>query len=79
MQYIVTELEHDDVLHPEILLHPFHALLAGDILERVLILAVEAVHDVSLEVLQQVYLALQLIGVDFNGVRLAHVHRPRPA
>jgi len=73
---VVAQFEDDDMLHPQILLDPIHALLSRDVFESVVVLAIESVHDVSLEVFQEVHLVLQFIRVGVDGVRLAHVDRP---
>lgn len=75
LQHVVAELEHNDMLHAEILLYPFHALLAANILERVCVLAIEPVHNIPLEMLEQVHFAFKLLGVNLNGVRLTHIDR----
>ena len=68
----MAHLKHNHMLHPQILLYPLHALLALRVLERVLVLAIEPVHDVPLKVLEEVHLRLELVGVDGDRVRLAH-------
>ena len=79
LQNVVTHLEYDNVLHPEILLHPLHTLCPPYIFEGVVILSIEPVHDIPLKVFQEVHLALQLIRVHLYCVGLAHIHRSLPA
>ena len=40
LEYIVTQLEHDDMLHPQVFLNPFHALISSGILKGILIIPV---------------------------------------
>jgi len=71
----VAQLENDDILHPQVLLYPLHALLPCDVLERVVVFSVQPIHDILLKVLEEVHLTLQIFGIDLNSVGLAHVHR----
>jgi len=47
---IMAQLEDDNMLHPQVLLHPFHTLFSAGILECVVVFAVKSIHDVFLEV-----------------------------
>ena len=71
----MAQLEHDNMLHPQILLHPLHPLLPTHILEGILVLAVQPIHDIPLKMFQQVHLALQLVRIGVHRVRLAHEYR----
>ena len=71
----MAQLEHDNMLHPQILLHPLHPLLPTHILKGILVLAVQPIHDISLKMFQQVHLALQLVRVGVDRVGLAHEYR----
>ena len=71
----MAQLEHDNMLHPQILLHPLHPLLPIHILKGILVLAVQPIHDIPLKVFQQVHLALQLVRVGVHRVGLAHEYR----
>lgn len=76
---IMAHLKHDQILHPQVLLDEVHPLCPLDILERVVVLAIQLVHDVPLEVFQKIDLVLHLLGVLGYSVGLADVNGPIPA
>ncbi len=59
---VVTQPEDDNMLRPEIPCHIIHASRAVEVFERERMFAVQVLHDVLLEVLQQVHLALSVSG-----------------
>jgi hypothetical protein len=59
---VMTHLEHDNVFHTQILLYEIHPLGAVMVLESVLIVAVQAVHNVAFKMLQKVDLILEVLG-----------------
>jgi hypothetical protein len=59
---VMTHLKHDNVFHTQILLYEIHSLGAVMVLESVLIVAVQAIHDVALKMLQKVDLILEVLG-----------------
>lgn len=48
----MTHLEDNDVFHAKILLDKVHTLRPIDVLKRVVIVAVQSIHDVPLKVFQ---------------------------
>lgn len=75
----MAHLKHDQILHPQVLLDEVHPLRPLDILERVVVLAIQLVHDVPLEVFEEIYLVLHFLGVLGYSVGLADVNGPIPA
>lgn len=70
----MAHLKHNNVLHPQILLHEIHPLRPIVILIRIHVLAVQPVHHVLLKMLQEVDLGLEtILGVVRQRVILAHV------
>lgn len=74
----MTQLEHNDMLHPEVLLHPLHALCPINVIKGVVVLAIQPVHDIAFEVFQKIHFALQLVGVLIDGVRLPDIYCSLP-
>ena len=72
----MTHLENNNMLHPQILLHPLHPLLPLRIHKRILILPIQPLHDVLLKVLEQIDLGLELFRVLGSGIRFPNVYRP---
>lgn len=56
-------------------MHPFHAFCSLDVLKGEVVLAPETVHDIPLEVLQEIDFALQFVGVELDRMRLPNVDR----
>ena len=63
------------MLHAEILLHEVHALSPLLIHESIFVFAVQAVHNVLSEVLEEINLTLQFFREFSNSVVLANVDR----
>lgn len=73
LQGLVAQLEHNDMLHANILLHKLHPVVERSISVRVVVVSVETVHDVLLKVLQQVYFALEVFWVVVHRVVLSNI------
>lgn len=73
LQNLVTHLENNNMLHPEILLNEVHPLSSVGVLESVFIVTVEPIHDVALEVLQQVDLCLEIFWILRDSIILSNV------
>ena len=73
LQNLVTRLENNNMLHPEILLNEVHPLSSVGVLESVFIVTVEPIHDVALEVLQQVDLCLEIFWILRDSIILSNV------
>jgi hypothetical protein len=58
LQNIVTHLKYNNMFHPQILLYEVHPFRPFGVFERILIIAIESVHNISFEMLQQVDLGL---------------------
>lgn len=67
----MAHLEDHKILHTKVLLHPVHTLRTVDVLERVVVFPIKAIHDIPLEMLEQIDLALQLIRILVDSERLA--------
>ena len=74
LEDVVTHLKYNDMFHAKVLLNEIHPLRAVAILVGVVVVAIQPVHDVLLEMLQEVDLALQLLRVFRDRVVLANVH-----
>lgn len=61
LEDVMTHLEHNNVFHAQILLYEIHSLGTVVVLESVLVVAVQAVHDVALEMLEKVYLVFEVL------------------
>lgn len=64
------------MFHPQVLLDKVHSCRLEIILVCVIVVAVQAVHDVTLKVIKQVHLLREFFGGGVRGVILANVHRP---
>lgn len=71
----MAQFEYDDLFHPEVFLHEIHPLRFLNILKRIRMVAVQAIHHISLEVLQQVHLALNILRIVRHRVTLADIDR----
>lgn len=69
----MRQLEHNHMLHPQILMHPLHTLRPLLILEDVIMLIKQFFHDVPLKTLQQVYLALHFFRVNIDSIRSPNI------
>jgi hypothetical protein len=76
LQNIVTHLKYNNMFHPQILLYKVHPFRLLGVLECILVVAIQSVHDVPLKMLQQVDLSLEVFGILRNGMALADVDRP---
>lgn len=76
LQDIVTQFEHNNVLHPQIFLDPFHPFLSFNVFKSILVISVKSVHDITFKVFQQVRFALQLFRVHLDGIRFSYINRP---
>jgi hypothetical protein len=71
----MAHLEDNDMLHPEVFLYEDHALCALDVFKRVIVLAIKAIHDISLKVLEEIHLAFGFLRMVIYRVVLADVRR----
>jgi len=69
----VTQLENNNSFHSQILLYPCHSLNLLLVLEYVVVLAKQVVHNILFEVLEKVDLVQQFIGVFLDGIRLSKI------
>lgn len=76
LEDIIGHLEHDDVLHAQVLLHEVHAFHPLTILKRVFMFTVETIHDVSSKVFEQIHLALEVFRKLGDGIVLTNVYGP---
>jgi hypothetical protein len=58
---VMTHLEHDNVFHTQVLLYKIHSLGAVMVFESVLVVAIQAVHDIALKMLEKVNLILEVL------------------
>ena len=72
----MTHLKYNNMFHPQIFLYEVHAFRPLSVFEGILIVAIEPVHDISLKMLQQVHLGLEIIGILRHGIVLPNVNRP---
>ena len=72
----MAQFEHDDLLHSKVVLDPRHSLRFVGVLESVVVLAIEAVHDILLKVLQEVHFRLRFLRLFFDGEGFPHVDGP---
>ena len=75
LEDVVTHLKYNDMFHAKVLLNEIHPLRAVAILVGVVVVAVELLHDVLLEVLEQVNFTLEILRELRHGVVLANVYR----
>lgn len=69
----MRKLEHNDMFHPQVLVHPLHPLRPLRILIHVVMMVEQPVHDISFKALQEIHLALQLLGIHVEGERFANI------
>lgn len=75
----MAHLEDDQVLHPQVLLNEVHSLRPLHVLEGIVVLSIQFIHDIPLEVLEEIHLVLQFLRVLGYSVWLAEVNSPIPA
>lgn len=64
----MRQLEHNHMFHPQILVHPLHALRPLHIPIDVIVVVEQPVHDIPLETLQEIHLTLQVLGICVHGI-----------
>jgi hypothetical protein len=60
LKNVMTHLEHNNMLHTQVLLHKIHSLGTVVVLKGVIVVAIKAVHDITLKMLEKVDLVLQV-------------------
>ena len=75
LEHVVTHLEYYNMLHSKVFLHEGHTMSAFAILEGIVVVAVESIHDISFEVPQEIDLGLQIFRKFGDCVVLPNVDR----